>query len=95
MTIKTITRKTFSSQIPKFISYGNTLVEKAVKLAEEKPLIAGGAALTFTTLITSFISQRVAPFFGVPAVLLFAYQIFSDSPGKKEEKQERITDNQK
>ena len=82
MTVKTITRKTFSSQIPKFISYGSTFAEKTVQFAQEKPLIAGGAAFTFTTLITSFINQRVAPFFGVPAVLLFACQIFSDGTDK-------------
>lgn len=98
MTVKTITRKTFSSQIPKIIFYSNALAEKAVRLAEEKPLIAGGTALAFTALITSFKSQRVAPFFGVPAILLFAYQIFSDSPDRQEvvqKEQNYITHKQK
>ncbi len=50
-----------------------------LKLAEEKPLVAGGTALTAITLIVSLISKSrlAASLFGIPAISLFAYQIFS------------------
>ncbi len=56
-----------------------------LKLAEEKPLVAGGTALTVATLIVSLISKSrlAASLFGIPAIFLFAYQIFSGTNKKQ------------
>lgn len=58
-----------------------------LKLAEEKPLIAGGTALTAATLIISLISKSrlAASLFGIPAISLFAYQIFSGTNTKQDD----------
>ncbi|MBI3590549.1 MAG: hypothetical protein HY094_04115 [Candidatus Melainabacteria bacterium] len=56
--------------------------EKAIKLAKERPLLIGGAFLTFITFIVSLMNkttQKLLPVFGIPAISLFVYQIFFNS----------------
>jgi hypothetical protein len=57
-----------------------TLSRNLIKIAKERPLAASGAALTFISFLTAFVTKtplKLMPFFGIPAIGLFALEIFS------------------
>ena len=55
-----------------------------IEPVRDKPLVAGGTALTFGAFIASLLSLSSTtalsfiPIFGIPAIALFAFQIFSN-----------------
>jgi hypothetical protein len=59
----------------------NPITETTLKLVNEKPVLTGGAFLTFSTFFLSLISKsavKILPFLGIPGIALLGYEIFSN-----------------
>ncbi|GEM_PF-6517536 len=71
-------RNTVFGQIRRIL---NPIKETTLKLVNEKPILTGGALLTFSTFFISLISRsavKILPFLGIPGIALLGYEIFSN-----------------